>query len=284
MNILDLKEKREHGTESFPVVLYKHDTNIPYQWHNEEEIIYVLDGEAEYNINGEKLVVEKGDCAYCAGGKLHSMFLGENQRVSLNAVLFDRSYLFAHGDVCTGILDRKILIKNHFSKAKPKEREVIETVRGICDALTDKRFGYEIEVKTLISQFYNIIIRNGLYETRTKELDIDDNKNVINAIGYIHANYTRKIAIDELAAITGYSVPYFESFFKKYTGKSPIDYIILYRLKKACEMLLKTDGTVLDIAYSCGFSNVSYFIRRFKEAYGITPLKYKTQSKLGFVK
>lgn len=106
---------------------------------------------------------------------------------------------------------------------------------------------------------------------------MDDNKNVINAIGYIHANYTRKIVIDELAAVTGYSVPYFESFFKTYTGKSPIDYIILYRLKKACEMLVKTDNTVLDIAYSCGFSNVSYFIRRFKAVYGMTPNKYRLQ-------
>lgn len=277
MNILNLKEPRVHGTEKFPVVLYHHTENIPYQWHNEEEIIYILDGEVEYYINGEKIMLSKGDCAFCAGGKLHSMFLGENQKVSLNAVIFDRSYIFNHSDICNTILDRNIIVNHYYSHSVPEENEIITIVRKLCEVMTEKKFGYEIEVKMLLSMIYHKIIQNGLYEKRQKQLDIDDNKHVINAIGYIHANYTRKIVIEELAAVTGYSVPYFESFFKTYTGKSPIDYIILYRLKKACEMLIKTDNTVLEVAYSCGFSNVSYFIRRFKAAYGMTPHKYKSQ-------
>ena len=52
-------------------------------------------------------------------------------------------------------------------------------------------------------------------------------------------------------------------------------YMIQYRIEQACEMLRDTTKTVLEISLDCGFENVSYFIRKFKELKGCTPQKYR---------
>ena len=100
-------------------------------------------------------------------------------------------------------------------------------------------------------------------------------KNILSAIEYIHTNFSRKIYIDHLAELTGYSTAYFESFFKAYMGKTPSEYIVLYRLDTAKRLLAETDMSVTEIAQNCGFANVSYFIRSFRRAYRTTPYGYR---------
>ena len=71
------------------------------------------------------------------------------------------------------------------------------------------------------------------------------------------------------------SPKYLGSFFKNMTGKTPIEYLNEYRIEKASHMLKYTDMQVTDIAYSCGFSDLSYFIKTFKNIKGITPGKFR---------
>ena len=60
-------------------------------------------------------------------------------------------------------------------------------------------------------------------------------------------------------------------FFKKYKGKTCIQFIKNYRLEKAYNLLKNTDLPVTQISFDVGFSNVSYFIRSFNEKYKVTP-------------
>ena len=80
-----------------------------------------------------------------------------------------------------------------------------------------------------------------------------------------------KITLDDMAAEASMSTKYFCSFFKKMTHKSPVEYLITYRIERACRKLIGTDKSVTDIAYECGFNDLSYFIKTFKEQKGVTP-------------
>ena len=71
------------------------------------------------------------------------------------------------------------------------------------------------------------------------------------------------------------SPKYFGAFFKQMTGKTPFDYLCTYRIEKAARMLKNTDKNVTEIAFCCGFNDLSYFIKRFKQTYGISPGSYK---------
>ena len=92
-----------------------------------------------------------------------------------------------------------------------------------------------------------------------------------DVIKYIENNYRNDINITTLANICHYNEYHFMRFFKKYTGKTCIQFIKNYRLEKAYNLLKNTDLPVTQISFDVGFSNVSYFIRSFKEKYKVTP-------------
>ena len=71
------------------------------------------------------------------------------------------------------------------------------------------------------------------------------------------------------------SPKYFCYFFKEMTAKTPVEYLNGYRIEKATKMLLNTNDSVTDVAYSCGFNDLSYFIKTFKQIKGITPAKFR---------
>ncbi len=71
---------------------------------------------------------------------------------------------------------------------------------------------------------------------------------------------------------------YWRRFFREIAGVSPIRYLISYRLERACSLLVHTTQSVTDIALECGFENISYFIRKFREEKGCTPKEYRIRT------
>ncbi len=65
-------------------------------------------------------------------------------------------------------------------------------------------------------------------------------------------------------------------------GEQPsvIQYLISYRLERACHLLLHTTESVTDIALNCGFENISYFIRKFREFTKETPKEYRSNHQI----
>ena len=60
-------------------------------------------------------------------------------------------------------------------------------------------------------------------------------------------------------------------FSKKYMGESAMEYVRNVRLAKAAELFEQGAQSSLEVSLSCGFNNLSYFHREFKEKYGMTP-------------
>lgn len=92
---------------------------------------------------------------------------------------------------------------------------------------------------------------------------------------YIHTNYSSQIALSDIAQSAGISKSSALSFFHKYLKMAPVSYLILYRLKKASELLITTDLKLVEIAYATGFNNIGYFCKQYKIHYGITPTEYR---------
>lgn len=97
------------------------------------------------------------------------------------------------------------------------------------------------------------------------------------SLRHIHANYAGHISISELAAIEGYSTPYYTDWFKKKVGCMPSEYLQALRIEKAKEILNTTHYRVMDVALQVGYSNCSSFVRAFKAVTGMTPNKYRRQ-------
>ena len=66
---------------------------------------------------------------------------------------------------------------------------------------------------------------------------------------------------------------------KNLLGMTPADFLKEARMKKACQLLMTTSGSINDIAYACGFSDAKYFSKCFKASRGISPSEYRSAGK-----
>lgn len=103
-----------------------------------------------------------------------------------------------------------------------------------------------------------------------KHADIADGA-IKRAVRYIKDHHTQKLTLDELSRIAGFSKYHFARMFKKATGMTVISYINLTRCKKAKALLQKDHCSVQQAAALCGFDNVSYFSKTFRELMGELP-------------
>ena len=92
---------------------------------------------------------------------------------------------------------------------------------------------------------------------------------------YINAHMSHKIANAELADLCGLSLQHFIKQFRAHYHIPPQEYIMRQRIRKAKYTLVNTNLSIDSIAESLGFCNTSHFIRRFSEAVGMSPAKYR---------
>ena len=104
---------------------------------------------------------------------------------------------------------------------------------------------------------------------------------ISDAQNLIEHNLSGQISVADLAEKLGINPSYLTRIFKQKHSKSPKDYILDHKIKRAKELLKNTDVSVTDIARSVGFDDPLYFSRLFKKRTTITPTEYrvKKQSK-----
>ena len=88
---------------------------------------------------------------------------------------------------------------------------------------------------------------------------------VEDSLQYIENNYDHSFSIQEIADSLGLERTYLYRLFKKVTGFSPQEYLLDYRIRKACELLQNTDLPIAQIARSVGYEDSLYFSRLFKQ-------------------
>ncbi|WP_443777481.1 AraC family transcriptional regulator [Bacteroides clarus] len=121
------------------------------------------------------------------------------------------------------------------------------------------------EYHTLVDNLYNT-----LDTVRTSK-----SRRIAKVCKYIELNYQEPIKLKETADLVNMSESAFSHFFKKKTNFTFIEYVTNLRIAHACQMLTETSHTVAEICYSCGFNNLSNFIRTFKKKKGNTPNEYR---------
>ena len=120
------------------------------------------------------------------------------------------------------------------------------------------------------------LLHLSLADALEKELEqVEKYTPVDKIISYIDAHYMENITLESIAEHVHLSRHYLVHYFRSKTGRTPLDFVLTTRLERAKSLLAYSDLSVVDIATRCGFESSSYFCRRFKNAFGITPLSYR---------
>lgn len=96
-------------------------------------------------------------------------------------------------------------------------------------------------------------------------------------IKYMESNYTRSMSLDYLADFIGMSKYAFSRSFRKYTGFSPIDYLITLRIERAKVLLKNSSMSAAEIAEEVGIHDVNNFTNLFRKKTGFTPGVYRKE-------
>lgn len=128
-----------------------------------------------------------------------------------------------------------------------------------------------LHVKSLFYQFIDQVLK----ELHRKETEVKQTSVAVQVITYIQEYYVEPITLDSLAEVFNFSAYHLSSLFKEYTGMSPIDYLIRFRLERATELLMTTEASVGEIAASVGYKDVYYFSRIFKKRKDVSPAHFR---------
>ena len=83
------------------------------------------------------------------------------------------------------------------------------------------------------------------------------------------------LRINDIIALSSYSHSHFIKIFKKYVGKTIIEYVTDLRIAYAATLLSSTDLSVITIASKVGYDNQSFFAQKFKDKYNVSPIEYR---------
>lgn len=98
----------------------------------------------------------------------------------------------------------------------------------------------------------------------------------IDILSFMEDNFTYELSIKDIAHYTGRSLATFKRDFAKISDTTPEKWILQRRLNAARELLLRGNCSVSEAAAECGFNNISFFSRSYKNTFGIPPSKENT--------
>ena len=258
--------------------------HFPKHRHNYVEVIYMCQGQTTHYIDGNKVVLERGDLLFLNQHAWQEILPAEEQDIAVNFIVLPEFFNMAFSmmgaednllkEFLVGTLcgkegdERASYLYFHGADIPPIQNLVENMVWTVFYDMGNKRSCNQITMGLLLLQLLNYMDK---METGGRRYDNELTGNVLN---YIEEHY-KNGSLSELAEIMKYDVYWLSREIKKRTGKTYKELLQEKRMNQAVYLLSNSKLSVSDIIESVGYDNSSYFYRIFKEKYGMSPKEYR---------
>ena len=276
-----LMETVSHGSISYPFkYYYEHmalfDFNcIDWHWHSEFEFVYVESGSVTVDVGTDSFVVDAGTGIMINSRALHR-FTSSEDAVIPN-FLFMPSFIAPEDSlIYEKYVAPVISSSSEYIVFKPDaswQADVLDVIKNIIEFQNEE--DNELEISIMVQKLWFKIFKNQTFEVSEDKATALQRTRLQLMMQYIHSHFAGDVSLDEIAAAASISKSTALHLFQTNLRITPVNYLILYRLRQAARMLGSTEKKVTAIALETGFNNVDYFCRSFKKAYGITPTDYR---------
>lgn len=240
-------------------------------WHENIELLYILEGGGEISNNGVSIPVKEGDIVVINANHLHAFATGES-KMRYKYLIVDRSFCLTNGFDSTRLsFDEQI--------SDTAVRDLMDEIEKAYAA--DENEPYRVlRIRSLILSLMLLLCRDHSRVAPDAKRPERSLAYVKGAIDYIRANYDKDISLDDVAEFVGVNKCYLSREFHKYTGYPFVAYINMTRCKMARQLLLDEKLSISEIGARAGFENPSYFAKSFVKYIGMLPSEYRSKKKV----
>lgn len=215
-----------------------------------QQLMFILEGEGILTFKNQNYPLKKG-CAFYINSNVPISYQGTDNMIV--------TFLTTKGD---GISQ----LAKHYQCEDFFYCPDIDTKKFLLDikAIIDENFSYKRQgVMSLMS--YSVFVN--FFEYQKKQLDTTDKIAI-----YLDENFTKKISLNEIATTFGISISKLCHDFRKKFNCTVFEYILNLRLLYARNLFLtNNDAKTKEVAITCGFEDISYFCKAYKQKFGVTP-------------
>lgn len=251
-------------------------------WHDDIEFIRILQGEMNYHINGENILIRQNDGLMVNARQMHYGYSVNAQECTFICVLFHPSLLSAnrllYQTYIQPVTENQGLPYFYLDSQSPSDLPLLNTITNLSRLKTEAAPCYELQATALLytfwSQLYTKKVLNRLTVREPINQDIQLQKNMVS---YICQHYSEKLTLSDIASAGNVCRSKCCKIFRRYLHQTPNDFLNTYRLKVSAALLTTTDLPITEIALTCGFSHPSYYTELFTRTYALTPTAYRTR-------
>lgn len=249
--------------------------------HPQLEISMIEQGEGTYRIGDKVYQMQPGDIFIINNTEPHGIELQTNQSLVNTVIHFEPRFVWSdptHFDArfLNVFFERDKSFSHQLDRENPTTIEIQNLFRAIGEEFRKQLSEYDLMVKVKLLNILVLLIRHYEYgrplDPKPHHYELTIIKKVTD---FIDGHFVEDIGLNDLARIASMNPSYFSTFFKKYNGLTPSDYILRKRITQAMSYMKSTDGTVLEIALKSGFNTVANFNKQFKKVTGLTPTVFR---------
>lgn len=289
----ETEEKVQHSTTLIPYSYYECRlpewyANVPMHWHNEFEINYIRRGKGEFICGNQKFTAAEGDILILPPNMLHTAYPCKDNILIYNAFVFSSVLLGANNnDRCTAecirpIIHGNVQIRVHFSSDAEHYADIKAMTDRILFCVQENSSHMDLLLKGELMRLFWFLENSGDIIFK-QEAGNSHNEIIRPVLEYMAGNYQNDMTIEQLADLTHLSKSYFMKCFKDTVGVSAIEHLTQLRMNAVCEALSSTEDKISDIAFRCGYNNLSNFNRQFLKKAGCSPDEYRKRNRAGMM-
>lgn len=231
-------------------------TAFTHKYMDNQEVILHLSGQSTARFNGQTFDWGPGVLCYLPKGEVREYIVDRKEFGECIDIFFDTDFPISPEAFSKKIKNDGVMT-NHFKK--------------IFALWVAKEEGYFLECLSLLYKIF-ADLQKQTYSNKHQDQAIQP------ALDYINEHFrSKKIPVGELAERCGISQSYLKKIFIKKFDLPPAKYIIQLKINYACELLRSDIYNITQVAEHCGYDNVYYFSRQFKEYIGVSPKTFATR-------
>lgn len=268
-------------TDCFTIaVRVKSNFNFPLHYHEEYELNFIMNASGAQRVVGDHME-EIGDLELVLVGPnlphawfTHRCMSKEIREITIqfHKDLFDEKFLRRNQLSFIRMMFEKSLRGILFS------RETIEQIMPRIIHLNQKQgFDSVLELMSILHDLSTSRNMRLLSSDSFQSLRFSQHfsPRIERTLEYIEKHFNKPITLAEISRLNNMTETAFSRYFRIKTGMTFIDSLMEKRLAHASRMLMETNLSIAEIAYKCGFNNISNFNRIFKRKKGCTPRQYR---------